>query len=154
MFFIGDITYPHIDQNGISGKLTKNELTSPNNNFFGNGRTKLVYDSFWPQGPPELRKNVWDGFPNLPGLPGPICDFSRFFRGFRAGPPILENPCSWTSESEKIVRKLIFSKCFEILKKYDTWAPFWYIHIDRTPNIRGAWVFWKLIGHFSILIGL
>ena len=65
-------------------------------------------------------KKVWDGFHNLPALPGPICDFSRFFRGFRAVRLILEKPSSWTSESEKNVRKLIFSKCFEFSKKYET----------------------------------
>ena len=65
-------------------------------------------------------KKVWDGFHNLPALPGLICDFSRFLRGFRAGRRILEKPSSWTSESEKNVRKLIFSKCFEFSKKYDT----------------------------------
>ena len=32
---------------------------------------------------------------------------------------ILEKPSSWTSESEKYVRKLIFSKCVDYSKKYD-----------------------------------
>ena len=65
-------------------------------------------------------KKVWDGFHNLPALTGPICDFSRFSRGFRARRLILEKPSSWTSESEKNVPKLIFSKCFEFSKKYET----------------------------------
>ena len=65
-------------------------------------------------------KKVWDGFHNYPALPGPICDFSRFLRGFRARAQILEKPSSWTSESEKNVRKLFFSKCFDFFKKYNT----------------------------------
>ena len=32
------------------------------------------------------KKLVWDGFHNFPDLYEPICDFSRFFRGFRARP--------------------------------------------------------------------
>ena len=64
--------------------------------------------------------------------------FSRFFRGTRARAQILEKPSSWTSESEKNVRKLIFFKFRTFPKNYDTLAPFWYIPIDRTPNIRGA----------------
>ena len=66
------------------------------------------------------KKLIWEGFPNLPGLPGPICYFSRFFWWFRAAPQILEKPSSWTSESEKNVRKLIFSKWFDFPKNYDT----------------------------------
>ena len=89
------------------------------------------------------KKLIWDGFPNLPGIPGPICDFSRFFWGFRAAPQILEKPSSWTSESEKNVRKLIFSNYFDFSKKYDTWAPFWYIYIGHTPNTSGPRLFWN-----------
>ena len=70
--------------------------------------------------PLNSKKLVWGGFPDLPDLLGPICDFSRIFRKFRGGPPILEKPSSWTSESEKNVRKLIFSKCFEFFKTYNT----------------------------------
>ena len=65
------------------------------------------------------KKLCWGGFPNLRGLPGPIRDFSRFFRGFRPRPRIIEKPSSWTSESEKNVRKLIISKCFKFSKKYE-----------------------------------
>ena len=83
-------------------------------------------------------KNVWGGFPNLRGLHGPIRDFSRFFRGFRPRPQIIEKPSSWTSESEKNVRKLIFFKIHSFPKKYDTLAPFWYIYIGHTPNSSGA----------------
>ena len=45
-FFCRDMTYPHIDQNGISGKSAKNAPTSRAHNFFKNGRTRLVYASF------------------------------------------------------------------------------------------------------------
>ena len=36
------------------------------------------------------KKQVWGGFRNLPGLYGPICEISRFFRKFRSGPRILK----------------------------------------------------------------
>ena len=35
-FFPRDMTYPHIDQNGISGKSVKNAPTSRPHNFFKN----------------------------------------------------------------------------------------------------------------------
>ena len=95
------------------------------------------------------KKLVWDGFHNLPDLPGPICDFSRFFRGFRARARNLEKPSSWTSESEKYVRKLIFSKCVDYSKKYDAWAPFWYIYFDRTSNRSKMPDSWNSIVHIS-----
>ena len=79
------------------------------------------------------KKQVWGGFRNLPGLCGQICEFSRFFGNFNL------DRCSsktdfLTSESEKNVQKLIFFKCFETFKNYDTLAPFWYIYIGRTPS--------------------
>ena len=51
-----DVTYPRIDHNGIFGKSAKNAPTSQQHNFFENGRTKLAYDPFWPQGPHKLQK--------------------------------------------------------------------------------------------------
>ena len=96
------------------------------------------------------KKKGWGGFHNLSGLPGPICDFSRFFWGFRAAPQILEKPSSWTSESEKNVRKLIFFKFHSFPKNYDAWAPFWYIYFLRTPNTRGCGIFWATTEHFLI----
>ena len=45
-FFEGGILHSQIDQNAISGKSAKNALTSQKQNFFENGRTRLVYDSF------------------------------------------------------------------------------------------------------------
>ena len=104
MFFIGDITYPHIDQNGISGKLTKNELTSPNNNFFGNGRTKLVYDSFWQQGPPKLKKI---GLGRFSQLVRPLWTDLRFFEDFELGHGIQVPNLSTKGKNQK----LIFLKC-------------------------------------------
>ena len=64
-FFSRDVTYPHTDQNSISEKSAKNAPTSPKHNFIGNGRTRLVYDSFWPQGPPKLQKIGLGWFPQL-----------------------------------------------------------------------------------------
>ena len=154
MFFSRDITDPQIDQSEISKKSAKNDPTSQKYNFFANGRTRLVYDSFWPQGPPKLRKKCLGWFP--PFVSHPRTDL-RFFSDFSRNSSWDVDPRKQIFqpvESEKNVRKWFFSKCFETFKKYDTWAPFWYIHIDRTPNIRGAWVFWKQSGHFSILIGL
>ena len=45
-FSLGDVTYAQIDQNAISGKSARNTLISQKHNFFENGRTRLVYDSF------------------------------------------------------------------------------------------------------------
>ena len=153
-FSLGDVTYPHTDQNGISDKSAKNAPTSPKTNFFENGRVRLVYDSFWPQGPPKLQKIGLGWFP--PFVRHPRTDL-RFFSDFSrisswdVGP---RKQIFQPVESEKNVRNFIFSIFMNFLKNYDTLAPFWYIHIDRTPNIRGAWVFWKQSGHFSQLIGL
>ncbi len=154
MFFSRDITDTQIDQNEISKKSARNGPTSQKHNFIENGRTRLVYDSFWPQGPPKLQKIGLGWFP--PFVRHPRTDL-RFFSDFSRNSSWDVDPRKQIFqpvESEKNVRKWFFSKCFETFKKYDTWAPFWYIHIDRTPNIRGAWVFWKQSGHFSILIGL
>jgi len=79
MFPLGDVTYPQIDQNAVSGKSPKNGPTSQKHNFFGNGRTGLVYDSFWPQGPPELKKIGLGWFPQLTRPPRTD---SRFFLNF------------------------------------------------------------------------
>ena len=128
MFFIGDITYPHIDQNGISGKLTKNELTSPNNNFFGNGRTKLVYDSFWPQGPPELRKKCLGWFSQL--TRPPRTDL-RFFA-------IFSRISSWAADP----RKTEFLD-FRVRKK-----------CSKIDFFKMFWIFQKIWNLSSILICL
>ena len=66
------------------------------------------------------KKQVQDGFHLLPAIPGPICDFSRIFREFRVGTWILENIFFNRSSKEKMFENDFFSKCFEILKNYDT----------------------------------
>ena len=108
MFFSRDITDPQIDQSEISKKSAKNDPTSPKHNFIVNGRTRLIYDSFWPQGPPKLKKIGLGWFPQLirPYRPDLwfFSDFSRI-SSCAADP---QKPISWTSESEKNVRKLIF----------------------------------------------
>ncbi len=52
-----------IDQNAISGNSAENSPTSRPHNFFRNGRTRLVYDSFWPQG--QVKKICLGWFPQL-----------------------------------------------------------------------------------------
>ena len=54
-------------------------------------------------------KKVWDGFHNLPALPGPICDFSRIFREFRVGTWILENRFFNRSSPKKMFENWFFS---------------------------------------------
>ena len=78
-FFSRDVTYPHTDQNGISDKSAKNAPTSPKDNFFENGRVRLVYDSFWPQGPPKLQKIGLGRFPQLVRPPWADLQISRIF---------------------------------------------------------------------------
>ena len=58
---------------------------------------------------------------------------------------ILKKPSSWTCESEKNIRKLIFFKLRIFPKNYDTWAPFWYIYFVRTPITRGCGIFGRLM---------
>ena len=152
MFFSRDITYTQIDQNEISKKSARNGPTSQKHNFIENRRARLVYDSFWPQGPPKLQKIGLGWFP--PFVRHPRTDL-RFFSDF-------SRILSWDVdprkqifqpvESEKNVRKLIFSKCFETFKKYDTWAPFWYVHIGGTPSRSKITILGTLSGHFSILM--
>ena len=90
MFPLGDVTYPQIDQNAISGKSAKYAPTSQKHNFFENGPLRLVYDLFWPQGPPKLRKI---GLGWIPQLTRPLRTDSRFFSIFSrisfwtTGPP-------------------------------------------------------------------
>ena len=104
--------------------------------------------------PKTQKKLVWGGYHNLSDLPGPICDFSRFFREFQPRTQILKKPSSWTSESEKNVWKWIFSNSVPKFQKYDTWAPFWYIYIGHAPSRSKITIFWNPIVHFSGLIGL
>ena len=101
----------------------------------------------------KSKKKVWDGFHHLSVIPGPICDFPRIFREFRGGPRILEKPSSWTSESEKNVQKSIFFQFHKFSKKYDTWAPFWYIYIGHTPNRSKITILWNPKYHISKLVG-
>ena len=79
MFPLGDVTYPQIDQNAISGKSAKNGPTSQKHNFFENGRTRLVYDSFWPQRPPKLQKIGLGWFPQLARPPRADLRFFSIF---------------------------------------------------------------------------
>ena len=104
--------------------------------------------------PKTQKKLVWGGYHNLSDLPGPICDFSRFFRAFQPRTQILKKTSSWTSESEKNVWKWIFSNSVPKFQKYDTWAPFWYIYIGHAPSRSKITIFWNPIVHFSGLIGL
>ena len=62
------------------------------------------------------KKLVWDGFHNLPDLPGPICDFSRFFRKFRGGPRILENRFLNLSIKEKMFKNWFFQNVLKLSK--------------------------------------
>ena len=108
MFFSRDITDTQIDQNEISKKSARNGPTSQKYNFIENGRTRLVYDSFWPQGPPKLQKIGLGWFP--PFVRHPRTDL-RFFSDFSrisswdVGP---RKQIFQPVESEKNVRKLIF----------------------------------------------
>ena len=79
MFFSYDVTYPQIDQNAISRKSAKNAPTSQKYNFIENGRTRLVYDSFWPQGPPRLQKIGLGWFPQLARPPRTDLRFFSIF---------------------------------------------------------------------------
>ena len=153
MFSLGDVTYPQIDQNGISGKSAKNDLTSPKHNFIGNGRTRLVYDLFWPQGPPKLQKIGLGWFPQLTRSPRADLRIFRIFLEISRCTPNPRKPSSWTSESEKNVWKLIFSKIFWNFKKYDTLAPFWYIYIGRTPSGSKITILWNHNDHISKAVG-
>jgi hypothetical protein len=89
-FFSWDITYPQNDQNEVSGKSAKNDPTSQQHNFFENGRTRLLYDSFWSQGLPKLKKIGLGWFPQTTRPPRADSRFSDFFSGIsrRAADPI------------------------------------------------------------------
>ena len=117
MFSIGDVTYPHIDQNGISGKSTKNGLTSPKHNFFGNGRTKLVYDSFWQQGPPKLQKN-WFGevSPTYPTSPDRFAIFLGFFGNFEVGRRSSKNRVLGLPSPKKMFENWFFQNVLKFSK--------------------------------------
>ena len=135
-------------QNWISWKSTKNTPTSGPRNFFKNGRTRLVYDSFWSQGPPKLQKTGLGWFPQLAR---PLWTDLRIFS-------IFSEISIWAAATQKVIFWLqspkkwskinFFFKFFEFSKKYDTSAPEWYIYIGRTPNISGAWIFWNLVVPF------
>ena len=58
-----------IDQNAISGNSAENSPFSRPHNFFRNGRTRLVYDSFWPQGPLKVQKISLGSIPQYPRPP-------------------------------------------------------------------------------------
>ena len=119
--FPSAMSHIHIStKNGISGKSAEYGQTSQKNNFFENGRMRLVYDSFWPQGPPKLQKIGLGWFPQLTRPPRPDSWFFRIFSEISKWVADLQKPISWASESEKNVRKLIFSKCFDFPKNYDT----------------------------------
>ena len=70
---------------GFPGNQPKNAPTSPKHNFFENGRTRLVYDSFWPQRPPKLQKMGLWWIPQLVRPPRADLRFSRFFENFDLG---------------------------------------------------------------------
>ena len=91
-------------------------------------------------------------FPRLTRPPRTDSRFFRIFSRISSWATDPRKPISWTSESEKNVRKLIFSKCFEFSKKYETWAPFWYVYIWHTPSISKTPVLGTLSGNFSILM--
>ena len=84
MFPFGDGPHPHLEQNAIFGNSTKNGPTSRPHNFFKNGRTRLVYASFWSQGPPKLQKTGLGWFPRLARPLRPDLRNSRFF--WKSGP--------------------------------------------------------------------
>ena len=62
------------------------------------------------------KKLVWGGFPNLPDLPGPICDFTRFFRKFRSGRQVLKNRFLNLSTKEKMLENLFYQNVFDFSK--------------------------------------
>ena len=117
LIFWADGPYPHIDQNVISGKSTKNAPTSRAPNFFKNGRTRLVYDSFWSHGPPKLQKTCLGWFPQLAR---PQRADLRIFS-------IFSEISIWAAATQKVIffdfrvrkndRKLLFFQIFFIFQK-------------------------------------
>ena len=107
-FFCRDMTYPHIDQNGISGKSAKNAPTSRPHNFVKNGRTRLVYDSFWSQGPPKLQKTGLGWFPQLARPLRADLRIFPIFSKISPGQPISKKVIFLTSESEKMIENDFF----------------------------------------------
>ena len=55
------------------------------------------------------KKLVWGGFPNLPDLLGPICDFPRFFREFRPRTWIPKNRVLGQPSPKKMFENIFFS---------------------------------------------
>ena len=53
----------------------------------------------------ESKKQVWGGFRNLPDLPGPICEISRFFSEISVWVADREKPIFLTFESENLFQK-------------------------------------------------
>ena len=62
------------------------------------------------------KKLVWGGFPNLPDLTGPICDFFSIFRKFRGGPRNLENRFLNLSIKEKMFENWFFQNVLKFSK--------------------------------------
>ena len=142
------MAYPHIDQNGISGKSAKNGTTLRAPNFFKNGRTRLVYDSFLSQGPPNLQKT---GLGRFPQLARPLRADLRIFSIFSEisiWAADSQKTIFLTSESEKMIENYFFDQNLGFPWKYGTSAPEWYIHIGHTPNRSKDPSFWNPKGHF------
>ena len=60
----------------------------------------------------KSKKLVWGRFRNMPDLPGPICDFLRFFRKFRLEWLVSGKNIFQIFDSEIFFQKLIFTKTF------------------------------------------
>ena len=149
MFFPCDIMILQIDQNVTSGKSVKNAPTSQNQKIFKNGRTRLVYASFWPHGPPRVQRT---GLGWIPQLVRPPEADSWFFREISTEAHKPKNPSAPTFESENVFQKLFFDNQISFPWIYDMPAPFWYFHIFRTPSRSISLSFWNLNVNFSLWV--
>ena len=100
----------------------------------------------------QSKKQVWGGFRNLSGLPSPIRDFFRFFREISTEAHKPKNPSAPTFESENYFQKLFFDNQISFPWIYDMPAPFWYIHIFRTPSRSISLSFWNKNVNFFLLM--
>ena len=110
-------TLSKIFKHAVSRKSAKSGPTSKLYKIMNNGRTRPVYDSFWPQGPPKVQKKlVWVDSATYPISRGRFINFWGFLGKFRLSREISKNRVPQLSSSKFFFKNYFHAKTFECVK--------------------------------------